>query len=619
MTSSYRQDTRIGELKTPLGKDTLVLARFDGVEGVSELFEYRIEALSETENIDFDQAIGKHCTLVMNTIDKRKRYFDGILTEVQWMGIRDGGYLYRLVLRPWLWVLSQRRNSLIFHDQTAPQIISAIFGEHGGLASFDQSGLTKSYPTLEYTVQYRESDLAFVCRLMEHHGISYMFEHTDGAHKLVLFDSVSSRDPIPGGKRSYYPLTGQHRRNEEHFYHWIPERRLTTGKTALKDYEFKTPSADLYVEETGDAKYEHGKLESYDYPGSYVKQKDGSAYVRARLEMERASDGRFLASGDCVSCTPGMLVDLAKHPTSSQNTSYIALRCTHSFLAEAYGSGASADSTETYQGNYEFLRADRPYAPPMVTEKPFVHGPQTAKVVGASGEEIDCDEHGRILVRFHWDRKNDQSMRCRVAQVWAGKNWGGIFIPRIGMEVVVEFLEGDPDRPLVVGCVYNGDNKPPFPLPGEKNIAGWKSNSTKGGGGYNELVFDDTKGEELVRVHAQKDLDTTVLNDERRAVHHDRTTSIGNDQSLTVGSNETNSIGNDRTTNVGKNDVLDVGKTLTIKAGQKITLQVGSSEIVITGQSITVTSLHVGTKGTATAKHEAGGLMTIEGGMVMIN
>lgn len=611
MANSYRQDTRVGELKTPLGKDTLVLVRFDGVEGVSEPFEYRIEALSSRENIDFDGAIGKHCTLVMNTIDNRKRYFDGILTEVQWMGIRDGGFLYRLVLRPWLWVLSQRRNSLIFHNKTAPEIISLIFGKHAGLANFDQAGLSKPYPQLEYTVQYRESDMAFVCRLMEHHGISYMFEHTDGAHKLILFDTVSGRDPIPGGQRPYYPLTGQYRRDEEHFYHWIPERRLTTGKTTLNDYEFKTPSAQLLVERTGDAAYEHGKLESYDYPGKYVKQQQGSTYVQSRLDMERASDGRFLASGDCIGCAPGMLVELAKHPTKELNKTYFALRCTHSFLAEAYSSGAIADSSETYQGNYEFLRADRSYAPPVVTEKPFVHGPQTAKVVGPKGEEIHCDEFGRILVRFHWDRENDNSMWCRVAQVWAGRNWGGVFIPRIGMEVVVEFLEGDPDQPLVVGCVYNGDNKPPFDLPGNKNINGWKSNSTIGGDGYNELVFDDTKTKEVIRAHAQRDLDTTVENDERRTIHHDRKTTIDND--------ETHKVGKDRKTNIGKNDKLDVGDTLTIEAGKQITLKVGGSEIVIDGQSITVKALHVGTKGMVTAKHEAAATLTVKGGMVLIN
>ena len=246
-----------------------------------------------------------------------------------------------------------------------------------------------------------------------------------------------------------------------------------------------------------------------------------------------------------------------------------------------------------------------------MTEKPFVHGPQTARVVGPQGEDIHCDEFGRILVHFHWDRESDNSMWCRVAQVWAGRNWGGVFIPRIGMEVVVEFLEGDPDQPLVVGCVYNGDNKPPFQLPGNKNINGWKSNSTIGGDGYNELVFDDTKGKELVRAHAQFDLDTTVENDERRTVHHDRTTTIDND--------ETHKVGQDRKTSIGKNDKLNVGDTLTIEAGKKITLKVGGSEIVIDGQSITVKALHVGTKGTVTAKHEAAGMLTVKGGMVLIN
>ncbi len=623
MSSFMTQDKRAAKLITPLGKDKIVLSRFDGSEGLSELFEYRIEGLSADENINFDDAIGKNCTVNMNTLGGEVRHFDGILVEAQWLGVSLDAYAYRLVLRPWLWMLSQQTDSYIFSDKTAPEIISEIFGKHG-FAKFANK-LSRAYPKMEYTVQYRESDMAFVCRLMEQHGISYYFAHSEGEHILNLCDENSSFASIPGNQREYIPISGHHRREKEHFFHWMPERRFTTGKVTYKDYDFKEPSKDLKAEKEGSSKYTNASLEHYDYPGKYVVKKDGTDYADVRLNQKLSQDGRFIAAGDCISCFPGCLMTLKNYPSkdnpiSELNTEYLAVRCVHTYMSEAFRTGAVADSDVSYQGNYEFVKSDKTFAPALVTEKPFVQGPQTGKVVGEG--EIDVDEHGRILVLFHWVRNDAKSRRCRLSQVWAGKNWGGIYIPRVGMEVIVEFLEGDPDQPIVIGTVYNGDNKPPYDLPAEKNLAGIKSNSTTGGGGYNEYVFDDTKGEELVRQQAEKNMDSLVKNDETRSINNDQTLTIDHDQTFCIGKKKDGS----RTGDVKVNDTLNVGKKLYIEAGTEIKLVVGQSKITMTSTKIKIESVNVEIKASAEfkssatmSKHSASGIMDIKGSLVKIN
>ena len=602
MASSLTQDKHISRLDTPGGQDKLVLTAFELSEGISELFEYRISALSREGNIDFDSMLGRNGTVTFNTQDSGKRFFDGIITEAQWLGPTSGSrkdaeeHAYSLVLRPWLWLLSFRQNCLIFHELTAPKIIEQIFAKHG-FADF-KNNLSRDYPTLEYCVQYRESDMAFVCRLMEQHGISYYFEHSEGAHKLVLADEASTFKTIDGGSRRYAPGSPDFAARKETVRTVVPGRIMTAGKVKLKDYDFKKPSADLTADKAGDAKFENGKLEIYDYPGKYVERADGVDYATSRLNMERALDDHFKASGDCVSFFPGALVSLTGHSIGKLNQEYIVLRCVHTFSGQDYGT-SGAKEAERYEGRYELVKSDKPYAPPMLTETPFIGGAQTAVVVGDG--EIDVDKYGRILVRFHWDTQGDKSMRCRLAQVWSGKQWGGVFIPRIGMEVVVQFLEGDPDQPLVIGTVYNNENMPPYKLPDNKTIAGLKSNSSTGGGGYNEFIFEDKAGKELVRMNAQKDLESTVGNDETRSVK------------------------SNRTTNVDSNDTLDVGDTLKITATNKVEITVGSSKITMEPDKITIESINVEIKAmdlkttTVTSEHLASGIMDIKGAMVKIN
>src|SRR5215510_15504218 len=427
MDSSLKQDTRLAQLTTPAGKDELVLQRFDGVEGLSELFEYRIEAIAKKE-IDFDAILGRSCSVMIKVYDK-ERHFNGILVEAQWVGIKQEHHVYRLVLRPWLWLCSRTSDCRFFQDKTAPDIIQQVFKDRG--FNDVRTSLSESYPELEYCVQYRESDLAFVSRLMEQHGIYYFFEHTSDKHMLVLADSMSAHQAVPGlGQIDFIPLGNSERRDRQHIYHLVSERRFRTGKVELNDYYELEPNADLKADKKGTAKYNKSDMEFYDYPGKYKKKSDGEKYAKVVLEAEQALDERRHTDGNAPSLFPGGTTKLQQHMRSSENKDYLVVRASHLYVAEHYRSGTGAAHHE-YSGHYEFLPKDKQFRAPIVTPKPLIHGIQTAKVVGKNkSDEIDVDEHGRILVQFFWDRKKDkQSCRIRVAEVWAGKKWGGQFIP----------------------------------------------------------------------------------------------------------------------------------------------------------------------------------------------
>jgi type VI secretion system secreted protein VgrG len=354
----------------------------------------------------------------------------------------------------------------------------------------------------------------------------------------------------------------------------------------LKAYDYLKPTADLTAQEQANSRYKHSKLELYDYPHKYVKRSVGEKFAKVRLQSEQCLDDRRHAAGAAGSLNPGGLFTLERHPDDSQNKQYLVVRASHTFVTEHYRSGASAISDQAYYGNYEVQLADTPFRAPIVTPKALVDGPQTAVVVGKDGEEIDVDEHGRILVHFHWERDGLKSRRVRVAQMWSYKQWGWQYIPRVGMEVIVVYEEGDPDYPLVIGTVYNGDNKHPYDPENHKTQSGMKSNSSKGGNGYNEWMIEDLKGEELIRMHAEKDHRVIIRNSEK--------TNIGEIFMPPKGSPS-------RDTTIEKGDdnlTLQTGdQSITISLGKKTTtamlsqtLQVVASSVVITPASITITS-----------------------------
>lgn len=602
------QEERLGKLHTPFGTDVLVLLRFDGTEAVNELFEFTVEAMTSEQGLKLDDAIGKHCTVELKTIAHGPRFFDGVLTEVRALGLLEGGYGYQLTLRPWFWLLDQRKNQRIFHEMTVQDIIQMIFAEYGFNADIQAAGL----PQLEYTVQYGESDLTFIRRLMERFGLNFHFVHRQGQHDLKINDG-SYETRIPGEDRMLLSSTGQHLANAEHFESWYFDRRITTGRVKLTDYNFKTPTAAMGVEQAGIATYDYHDLEAYEYPGGYLDGDTGKTLAQLRLKQSLAADNRHHAEGDAMTLAAGMVVKLkAEDKDSGLNDKvFVALRCTHAFVAAAYatstGTGIGAGQN-SYRGSYEFSPKEQPIVPPRVTPRTVIRGPHVATVTGSG--EIDSDEFGRITVQFPWDSDGAMSMRCRVLQPWAGSSFGNIFIPRVGMEVVVEFLDGDPDYPVVVGCLYNGQNSPPYGLPGQQNIAGIKSQSV-GGGGYNEFVMDDTGGAELIRTHAQFNMDTTVENDMTTTVKQAKTTDVTTTYEITAKTHFK----------------VTVGQCELLMDGSKIQLSIGPSKVTLDMGKVSIESIDVSatgsasleTKGGATVSHTADGTMTIRGAMININ
>jgi len=622
MSANLSQKDRIASLKTPLAENLLVLSSFEVDEGLSELFEISIEAYSESDNIDFGKILGEKCAVDYVTKSGDRRYFNGVLAEARWVGTSGRYFLYRMTLRPWIWLMSRRADCRIFKNSKAEAIITEIFAKEGK-KDFEFK-LSESYQTMDYCVQYRETDLAFVSRLMEQHGIYYFFEHSAGGHKMILTDSKAGHKPVkskmaptmpqtggpgPGADGTYPFLPGgdSNRRHVEYMEDWSSGRRLETGRFALNDYDYKKSTADLKREK------EHGvavakQYEVFDYPGKYTERSDGERFARIRVEAAQALDGRRVGSGGAPSLYPGALCRVSGIVPSAEDGEYLVIGARHRVSGLGYESGVEGDVT--YSGSYEFVRSDTKFRAPCVTPHPRIYGPQTAKVVGENrdeGEEIDVDKDGCIFVQFFWDRgSKTTSRRVRVAQVWAGKGWGGQFIPRIGQEVVVEFLDGDPDQPLVTGAVYNDKHTLPYDLPGNKSQAGIKSNSTKGGNGYNELRFDDLKDSEKVTFHGQKDLASVVRNSETREIGEVFSPPTGSPARKTVIKNG--------------DDKLDVDSgSLFITAKMSIELKCGDSKITMTPVSVTIESPTISVKSKVLLEEKSDGIMTMNATLIKIN
>ncbi len=589
MPPKLSQTTRIARLKTPVESDNLSLVRFEAHEGLSINFEYRIDAVSPNENIDFDKSIGRPCTVTMTTYQGQERFFNGILVEAQWSGVEQNQFAYRLVLRPWLWLLRHRGDCRIFKRKNVIAIIREVF-DSAGFNDYTIRASDGDYPEMEYTVQYRETDLNFVSRLMEEFG---------SLHVLRAFQQQAPVDPgrfevVPPPR----PAAGRQRALSSLDRPGPPRpgapasldggAHLPDGKVALNDYDYMKPTANLKADHSASERYNRSSLEMYDYPGATPSRTAASASPgSAWTGAEQAVDHRKHALGDAVTLYPGGLVSLTRHPTDGGE--YLVVRARHTFTAEAYTSGSGGGPGEIYSGAYELLGSAYPFRAPQETPRPRIHGPQTGIVVARDthrGEEIDVDEEGRIFVQFHWNRdKSKISRPVRVAQLWAGKTWGGQFIPRVGQEVVVEFLEGDPDQPLVVGTVYNKDYRYPYALPDNKTLSGIKSDSSKGHGGYNELVFEDKKSQEVVRMRAEKDHDSLIRHAETRVIGETFETPVGSPSRTT-----TLKKGDDNLKVASGDWNVDIASKIHVKAGQQIVFEVGSSKITMTPTSIKIES-----------------------------
>ncbi|MFT7310091.1 MAG: type VI secretion system secreted protein VgrG [Paracoccaceae bacterium] len=642
------QDNLSGRLVTALGQDELCLVTFRGSDGVNELFEYHIDAVSHNSAVEMDNLIGTQVSVEIETPIEETKWFHGTCVEARWNGQvdKDFVYSYSLVLRPWFWLATKRRDQRIFHQKTVTEIIETVLGRYGGKIEIS----APPGDALEYTVQYRETDYDFCCRLMERFGYNYFFDTTGSDCVLHITGNNDDFAKIAGSNRNFYPTSNVGTRDEEILTSWGVSRRLTTGKVTISDYNFKKPDASMSGDQAGENRYDFSDIETYHYPGQSLTQGASKKIARIHLDQELSEDNHVIAKGNLISLSSGMRV-IVDGVEGSDGDQWLCLRAVHRFGPQEYGSSNKSSDT-IYDGTYTFFNVEDDYVGPRKTPLSRVSGPQTAVVTtekSNKGDEIDCDEWGRILVKFHWDRGTQEekdkqhSMRCRVAQMWAGNKWGAMNIPRVGMEVVVDFIEGDPDQPLVVGCVYNAENMPPYVLPKNKNISGIKSYSTKGGSGYNELAFDDTKDKELFRQHAQKDMLTKVLNDETREIDNTRTSTIGKDEKLIIknkrateiSKDETLEIGGKRTTKISGNEALTIKGSTTIKdnmgvkieSKKSIELKVGPNTVKIDATGIKINGINVDIKasamltssGGAMATHKAGGIMTIQGALVKIN
>ncbi|HJZ89866.1 MAG TPA: type VI secretion system tip protein TssI/VgrG [Gemmataceae bacterium] len=630
------QANRAIRITTPLGADALLITGLTGTEALSELFRFQLDLLrpAAKKAVPFDQILGQPVTVEMELPGSGKRHFNGVVNRfVQGKVVRlsqdpnDTFIQYRAEIVPNFWLLTKKVQSRIFQHVTVPDILKKVVT--GFPVKFDIQG---SFQPRDYCVQYRESDFAFASRLMEEEGIYYFFKHTAGGHEMVLANTPKGHPDVPFAKKIIYEEVTGGNRPDQRILRWDKAQELRAGKVTLFDHNFELPHKHLEADKAINGSVQSGtvthklavgpvpKMELYDYPGAYAGRFDGvdkggsdkpgdlqkifddnKRTAGLRMEEEAAGAVVIEGAGHWPQATAGHAFTLDKH--FDANGDYVLTRVEHSGqLAANYRSGEG--DAFSYQNRFECIPAAVPFRPERVTPRPTVKGAQTAVVVGPGGEEIFCDKYGRIKVQFHWDRegKNDGDSSCwvRVGTMWAGKQWGMIHIPRIGQEVIVDFLEGDPNDPIVVGSVYNADQMPPWALPGNKTQSGIQTRSSPGGGGanFNQIRFEDKKGAEQVHIHAEKNQDIEVEHDEthwvghdrKKTIDHDETTLVKHDRTETVNNNETITIDGDRKETVHKTEtiVIDGDRTETVHSNESITIDKNRTEKVGGNENITI-------------------------------
>jgi len=500
MPTAYTQDQRRIGIETPLGPDALLLVGFNGREELSRLFAYELDLRSENAAIDPKEIVGKAVSFFTLMPDETPRHFHGFVRKFAYLGTGDRLSIYRAEVVPWLWFLTRTTDCRVYQNKSVPDIVKAVFTDLG-FTDFEVQARGAHVPW-EFCVQYRESDFNFISRLLEQEGLFYYFKHEQGKHTLVIADhkgayadALERSVEFSAHNESQVELTDQ-------VMTWAHNYEFRSGKVAHTDYNHETPSGRLLANtETvmpfADAK----KFELYDYPGEYEVKGDGDGDIKLRMEEEEARHDVVTGTSKCRSFSPGCKFKLTRHPSDAEkNRQYVLTAVEHRCrLSGALQSGEEADALD-YINSFECIPAATVFRPARLTPKPRIHGVQTAVVVGPPGEKIYPDSQARVKVQFHWDRlgKKDDKSSCwvRVSQNWGGNNWGGLFIPHVGQEVIVAFLEGDPDRPLITGRVYNAEQAPPLALPAKKTKSGLRDH------GGNELLLEGDDGVQQVHIHS---------------------------------------------------------------------------------------------------------------------
>ncbi|WP_064697434.1 type VI secretion system Vgr family protein [Rhizobium aegyptiacum] len=591
-------DDRKTTVQTPLGSEALTFTHLIGRDEVSRCFAFTIGFISSDENVDALKLLGKPLSVEGESGDK-KRWFSGLVTDFRLTRIEERFAYYEAEVRPWLWLLGNSTDCRIFQNMSVVEIVEKIFSKYKA-AKFEKR-LQGSYEAREYCVQYDETDLDFVQRLLEHEGIMYFFEYDEGEHTLVLADAMNKLKPAPGYGSVKFRAEGDPvRRDEEYITDWVTTSSVLPGIFAHTDYDFTKPGADLMAQSAQPFSHAEAQGEHYRHPGAHLTVSRGDAVAVVRREEIQAAHQRIAAGGTVRGLASGCTFKLENFPRKDQNAEYVVLRADYRLFDPGYRPAAHAEE-ETFRATFQVAPTSISYRPPRNTIRPIMRGPQTATVVGPAGEEIFTDKYARVKVQFHWDRlgKKDQNSSCfvRVSQTWSGAGWGFIQIPRIGQEVIVDFLEGDPDRPIITGRVYNGKEMPPYELPGHATQSGLKTNSSPGGGGWNELRFEDKAGSEEVYFQAQKDHNLLIKHDRSKLVQHDQSDRIDNNAKHSVGVNLDEDVGNnkttkvavDRTVNIGSNDTETVGVNRSLTVGANETISIGSNSTETIGASHTQT------------------------------
>ncbi|MGQ3055152.1 MAG: type VI secretion system Vgr family protein [Roseateles sp.] len=594
------------------GQPALEPIAIDGDEGLSKLFRYTITFSTpeqagynerQAANVNIKQLVGETLTVHI-VLDGRpgagedKRHISGLVTRVRFLRLENRRALYEGVIEPWLTLATRTSDYRIFQNKTVLDILGEVLSDY---EFAHEVKATRSYPAREFQVQYGESDFDFVARLMHEWGLYYFFEHAEGSHKLVIVDDMSAHQPYASAGYQKIPFHGADDTvREEHCDRFNACETLQSGRWVTDDFDFKRPKARLQQVSAMPRKTAQGSQERYGWPGDYVVESEGEQLVRTRMEETGSQGERASGSGNLRAVVPGCLMTLERHPQNDSNREYLV---TDAHLRLQDIGDASAQQEFECRVDFEVLpsskvfRAQEPEAP-----RPRTTGPQTAIVTGPAGREIWTDEYGRVKLSFHWNRycTKDENSSCwvRVSSPWAGTNFGGIQIPRIGQEVIVDFENGDPDRPIVTGRGYNADNMPPWALPANATQSGLLTRSTEGAtdANANALRFEDKKGAEQVWLHAERNQDIEVEKDETHWVGHDRTKTIDNDETVhvkhdrteTVDHDETITVHNDRTETVDGNETITIHKnrTETVDLDETITVHKNRTETVDLNETI---------------------------------
>jgi len=602
-----------------------------GVERLGQPFRYELVLLSEKHDVDYKDIIGKNVTVAVDKGDQTPRYFNGVISRFGQANYEKKLVEYRATMVPWLWFLTRSADCRIFQAMTVPDILKQVFTDHG--FSDVLLRLHATYKPWDYCVQYRESAFDFVSRLMEQEGIYYFFKHENGKHSLVLCDTPGSHLEFKGYEVLKFRVPTEKPLPYESLWSWVEHHEVQPGGYHIREFDFKNPRRTTINSASMDRAHAGSQFERFDYLGEMDAESDGERYSKLRLEEWQATHEVYTGEGDARGVCTGVRFTLAGHPRKDFAKEYLTIGTEFKIESDPFETVEEAKDDFVYEAKLTAIPVSEQFRSARVTPRPTIQGPQTAMVVGIKGEEIHTDKYGRVKVQFHWDRygKADENSSCwvRVAQVWAGKEWGAIYTPRIGQEVIVEFIEGDPDRPLITGRVYNESSLPPYGLPDNKTISTIKSSSSKGAQGFNEIRFEDKKGSEQIFIHGEKDQDIRLKNDLKQwvgnethlivkkdqlekiegdkhsTVKGDRLAKTEGDVGETITGDHHVSVTGDHSASITGDITIKGSKTLILEAGSQISLKVGGNFIDIGPGGVTVngTMLKLNSGGAAGTGH----------------